>query len=68
MDPGDTQLVHYLTATWGKVCQALGEEFEPYLPVVMPQLLATAAAKADISIYGAFIFLALLSPIIVPIS
>ncbi|KAF6743113.1 armadillo-type protein [Ephemerocybe angulata] len=50
-DPSDTQLTHYLIATWAKVCQAMGEEFEPYLPVVMPQLLTTAGAKADISIY-----------------
>ncbi|KAF9457022.1 armadillo-type protein [Collybia nuda] len=51
VDPADTQLGHYLIATWAKVCQALGQEFEPYLPVVMPALLTTASAKADISVY-----------------
>ncbi|KAJ6627915.1 ARM repeat-containing protein [Mycena sp. CBHHK59/15] len=51
IDPADTQLGHYLIATWAKVCQAMGPEFEPYLPVVMPTLLATASAKADISVY-----------------
>ena len=45
-------LSHSLIATWAKVCQALGEEFEPYLPVVMPPLLRVASSKADISIYG----------------
>ncbi|KAJ7634928.1 armadillo-type protein [Roridomyces roridus] len=50
-DPSDTQFGHYLIATWAKVCQAMGPEFEPYLPVVMPTLLATASAKADISVY-----------------
>jgi len=30
----------------------MGQEFEPYLPVVMPSLLITAAAKADLSVYG----------------
>ncbi|KAJ7512803.1 armadillo-type protein [Mycena galericulata] len=50
-DPSDTQFGHYLIATWAKVCQAMGHEFEPYLPVVMPTLLATASAKADISVY-----------------
>ncbi|TEB37702.1 ARM repeat-containing protein [Coprinellus micaceus] len=50
-DVNDTQLSHYLMATWSKVCQALGEEFEPYLPVVMPSILTTASAKADISVY-----------------
>ncbi|PFH46147.1 hypothetical protein AMATHDRAFT_70474, partial [Amanita thiersii Skay4041] len=51
IDPGDTQLSHYLIATWAKVCQAMGPEFEPYLPIVMPTLLTTAGAKADISIF-----------------
>ena len=32
----------------------MGPEFEPYLPVVMPAILATAGAKADISVYGTF--------------
>jgi hypothetical protein len=40
--------------TWAKICQAMGVEFEPYLPVVMPDLLATASAKADVSVYGVF--------------
>lgn len=43
-------------ATWAKVCQAMGYEFEPYLPVVMPSLLATAGAKADLSLYGKNLF------------
>ncbi|KAG5635297.1 hypothetical protein H0H81_011779 [Sphagnurus paluster] len=51
IDPNDTQLGHYLIATWAKVCQAMGPEFEPYLPVVMPSLLQTASAKADVSVY-----------------
>ncbi|KAF5376326.1 hypothetical protein D9615_008446 [Tricholomella constricta] len=51
VDPADTQLGHYLIATWAKVCQAMGPEFEPYLPVVMPALIQTASAKADVSVY-----------------
>ncbi|EIN06364.1 ARM repeat-containing protein [Punctularia strigosozonata HHB-11173 SS5] len=51
VDPGDTMSTHYLIATWAKVCQAMGPEFEPYLPVVMPPLLQAASAKADVSIY-----------------
>lgn len=47
-------LPHYLIATWAKVCQAMGPEFEPYLPAVMPQLLRAASVKADVSIYGSF--------------
>lgn len=45
-------LNHYLIATWAKVCQAMGPEFEPYLPVVMPALLRAANAKADVSVWG----------------
>ncbi|PPQ74728.1 hypothetical protein CVT26_005110 [Gymnopilus dilepis] len=51
VDAQDTHLAHYLMATWAKVCQAMGVEFEPYLPVVMPTLLASASAKADLSLY-----------------
>ncbi|RPD52098.1 hypothetical protein L226DRAFT_574419 [Lentinus tigrinus ALCF2SS1-7] len=40
-----------LVTSWAEVCQALGQEFEPYLPVVMPPLLRVANSKADISIY-----------------
>ena len=49
-------LGHYLIATWAKVCQALGPEFEPYLAVVMPPLLVAASAKADVSVYGMYAF------------
>ena len=52
VDPGDTLLNHYLIATWAKICQAMGPEFEPYLPVVMPPLVNAAGTKADISVYG----------------
>lgn len=52
VDPSDTLLATYLIATWAKLCQALGPEFEPFLPVVMPPLLNAASAKADVSIYG----------------
>ncbi|KAI5991786.1 armadillo-type protein [Pisolithus marmoratus] len=51
VDPSDTMLATYLIATWAKICQALGPEFEPYLPVVMSPLLNAASAKADVSIY-----------------
>ncbi|KAG6856072.1 hypothetical protein H0H87_007683 [Tephrocybe sp. NHM501043] len=50
-DPADTQLGHYLIATWAKVCQAMGPEFEPYLHLVVPNLLQTASAKPDVSVY-----------------
>ncbi|VDB95883.1 unnamed protein product [Peniophora sp. CBMAI 1063] len=49
-DPGDALLPSYLIATWAKVCQALGPEFEPWLPAVMPPLLRAASAKAEVSV------------------
>ena len=52
IDYGDTHIAHYLIATWVKVCQVMVPEFEPYLPVVIPSLLATGSAKADSSVYG----------------
>jgi hypothetical protein len=57
MDPEDTMLPQYLSATWAKVCQAMGSEFEPYLQIVMPPLLQSAAVKADVSIFGQKILL-----------
>ncbi|KAF8735083.1 hypothetical protein AX14_002755 [Amanita brunnescens Koide BX004] len=56
IDPSDTQLQHYLIGTWAKVCQAMGPNFEPYLPIVMPTLLDTAGVKADISVFGTALF------------
>lgn len=50
-DASDPQLPHYLMATWAKLCQAMGPEFEPYLPFVMPSLLTSASAKADVTVY-----------------
>jgi len=52
IEPDDTLLSSYLIASWAKICQALGPEFEPYLPVVMPPLLRAASAKADVSVIG----------------
>jgi len=46
-DPGDTMLNMYLMATWPKICQTIGVEFEPYLPVVMPLLIRTATTDAE---------------------
>jgi len=63
VDPDDTQLVCYLTSTWAKIGQALGVEFEPYLPLVMPYILEIANAKMDISVYGMCTFVPILSPI-----
>ena len=54
VDPNDMMLSHYLIATWAKVCQTMGPEFVPDLPVVMPLLFRSANAKVDVSVYGWF--------------
>jgi hypothetical protein len=33
----------HLIKTWHKICQALGTEFEPYLPAVMPLVISIAS-------------------------
>ncbi|KAJ1305512.1 hypothetical protein OPQ81_000519 [Rhizoctonia solani] len=40
----------YLQQTWSKICQALGDAFEPYLQFVMPPLFKSASIKPDINI------------------
>lgn len=46
-DPDDPCLP-YLSQAWGRLCQVFGKDFVPYLGGVMPPLLATAKANADI--------------------
>lgn len=49
-DDDDTPM--YLQQTWSKICQALGDVFEPYLQFVMPPLFKSASIKPDINIVG----------------
>lgn len=49
VDPDDPQ-VAYLLHCWGRMCRVLGMDFVPYLPGVMPPLLTSASAKADIQL------------------
>ncbi|CAG8467575.1 10518_t:CDS:10 [Funneliformis mosseae] len=48
-EPDDPQ-ISYLIASWARVCKVLGEEFVPYLPIVMPPLLQSAQLKPDFAI------------------
>ena len=48
----DSDLTGYLIATWAKLCQALGKEFEPCLSFIMPPLLHSAGLKTDVSVVG----------------
>lgn len=49
VDADDPQS-QYLLHCWGRMCRVLGPDFIPYLPGVMPPLLAVAATKADIQL------------------
>ncbi|KAI9833848.1 MAG: hypothetical protein M1826_006371 [Phylliscum demangeonii] len=45
-DPQSSYLMH----CWGRMCRVLGQDFVPYLPGVMPPLLETAKARADLKL------------------
>jgi hypothetical protein len=39
-----------LSQAGARLCKCLGDEFIPYLPIVMPPLLKSAAMEADIKV------------------
>jgi hypothetical protein len=45
--------VSYLLQAWGRIAKCLGQDFIPYLAVVMPPLLKSAEVKPDITITDA---------------
>ncbi|KAK9810031.1 hypothetical protein WJX72_003666 [[Myrmecia] bisecta] len=49
LDPDDPTSSYMLQAG-ARICKCLGEEFLPYLNIVMPQLLASAQLKPDVHI------------------
>jgi len=51
MEPDDP-LISFLLQAWARVCKALGQEFVPYLDVVMPPLLRSAALNPDLTVQG----------------
>ncbi|KAF9585152.1 hypothetical protein BGW38_003684, partial [Lunasporangiospora selenospora] len=40
----------YLLAAWARICKVLGQDFVPYLDIVMPPLLASAQLKLDFAV------------------
>lgn len=50
LEPDDPQ-VSFLLQAWARVCKALGQEFVPYLEVVMPPLLQSASADPDMIVH-----------------
>ncbi|VDN02262.1 unnamed protein product [Thelazia callipaeda] len=46
----DDPEVAYMISAWARICKVLGEEFAPYLPLVMPSVLQVAAVKPDVTL------------------
>lgn len=49
MEADDPQIT-YLQQAWARLCKALGQDFVPYLPAIIPQLLTAAAIQPHIVI------------------
>ena len=41
----------YLLSAWARICKVMGQNFVPYLDIVMPPLLASAQLKPDFAIF-----------------
>ncbi|RKP02349.1 hypothetical protein CXG81DRAFT_10876 [Caulochytrium protostelioides] len=48
--PEDDTQITYLHAAWARVCKILGQDFVPYLDLVIPSLLVSAQLKPDFAI------------------
>jgi len=59
MEADDPQ-ISYMLSSWARIGAVLGEDFIPYLPVVMPPLLRSATVKPDLAVIGRKIFSLLL--------
>ncbi|KAH7315386.1 hypothetical protein KP509_21G047300 [Ceratopteris richardii] len=49
----DDPIVNYMLQAWGRICKCLGQEFQPYMSIVMPPLLRSAQLKPDVTITDA---------------
>ncbi|KAI7692873.1 Importin-5 [Sarcoptes scabiei] len=49
LEDDDPQL-SYMITSWVRICKLLGPKFEPYLPMVMPQVLKTASMKVEMAL------------------
>jgi len=51
LEPDDPQIA-YMLSSWARIGAVLGEDFIPYLPVVMPPLLRSAKIRPDLVVIG----------------
>jgi hypothetical protein len=49
----DDPTISYMLQAWARLCKCLGQEFLPYMSVVMPPLLRSAQLKPDVTITDA---------------
>ncbi|VAI01411.1 unnamed protein product [Triticum turgidum subsp. durum] len=49
----DDPITSYMLQAWARLCKCLGQEFLPYMSVVMPPLLQSAQLKPDVSVTSA---------------
>lgn len=49
LEDDDPQL-SYMITSWVRICKLLGPKFEPYLPMVMPQVLKTASLTVEMAL------------------
>jgi hypothetical protein len=49
IDPGDP-IASYMIQAGARICTTLGQDFIPYLPIVMPAVLETAKMKPDVMV------------------
>ncbi|GBG66984.1 hypothetical protein CBR_g74670 [Chara braunii] len=49
----DDPTINYMLQAWARLCKCLGQEFLPYMNVVMPPLMKSAQLKPDVTITDA---------------
>uniref|UniRef100_M8CRZ7 Importin-5 n=1 Tax=Aegilops tauschii TaxID=37682 RepID=M8CRZ7_AEGTA len=49
----DDPITSYMLQAWARLCKCLGQDFLPYMHVVMPPLLQSAQLKPDVTITSA---------------
>ncbi|XP_010420796.1 PREDICTED: importin-5 [Camelina sativa] len=49
----DDPITSYMLQAWARLCKCLGQDFLPYMTVVMPPLLQSAQLKPDVTITSA---------------
>ncbi|XP_065841037.1 importin-5-like isoform X3 [Oscarella lobularis] len=47
----DDVLSSYLIQAWARMCKILGKDFLPYLPIVMPPILAAAKIEPEVTVF-----------------